>query len=59
MLEDHLQKKQRKNKTEKKETGDSQYIKITNTNAFQKSIDESNSKPNKIWVDKGSKFFIR
>ena len=48
MLEDHLQKKQKKNKTEKKETGDSQYIKITNTNAFQKSIDESNSKPNKI-----------
>ena len=26
MLVDHLQKKQRKNKTEKKETGDSQYI---------------------------------
>ena len=26
MLVDHLQKKQRKNKAEKKETGDSQYI---------------------------------
>ena len=26
---------------------------ITITNAFQKSLDESNCKPNKIWVDKG------
>ena len=26
---------------------------ITITNAFQKSLDESNRKPNKIWVDKG------
>ena len=24
------------------------------TNAFQKILDESNRKPNKIWVDKGS-----
>ena len=30
---------------------------ITNTNAFQKILDESNHKPNKIWVDKGSKFY--
>ena len=26
------------------------------TNAFQKILDESNCKPNKIWVDKGRKF---
>ena len=25
---------------------------ITITNAFQKILDESNRKPNKIWVDK-------
>ena len=27
---------------------------ITITNTFQKTWDESNRKPNKIWVDKGS-----
>ena len=32
---------------------------ITITNAFQKTLDESNCKPNKIWVDKGSKFYNR
>ena len=32
---------------------------ITITNAFQKTLDESNRKPNKIWVDKGSKFYNR
>ena len=26
-------------------------------NAFQKTLDVSNSKPNKIWVDKGSEFY--
>ena len=30
---------------------------ITITNAFQKILKESNKKPNKIWVDKGSKFY--
>ena len=30
---------------------------ITITNAFQKILDESNQKPNKIWVDKGSEFY--
>ena len=29
------------------------------TNAFQKILDESNYKPNKIWVDKDSKFYNR
>ena len=29
---------------------------ITITNAFPKILDESNPKPNKIWVDRGSKF---
>ena len=29
---------------------------ITITNAFQKILKESNRKPNKIWVDKGSRF---
>ena len=29
---------------------------ITITNAFQKILDESNNKPNKIWVDKGVEF---
>ena len=29
------------------------------TNAFQKKLKESNRKPNKIWVDKGSKFYYR
>ena len=32
---------------------------ITITNAFFKKIDESNRKPNKIWVDKGSEFYNR
>ena len=32
---------------------------ITITNAFQKILDESNRKPNKIRVDKGSKFYSR
>ena len=32
---------------------------ITTANAFQKILDESNGKPNKIWVDKGSKFYNR
>ena len=31
----------------------------TITNAFQKILDESNRKPNKIWIDKGSKFYNR
>ena len=30
---------------------------ITITNAFQKISKESNHKPNKIWVDKGSEFY--
>ena len=29
------------------------------TNAFQKFLDKSNCKPNKIWVDKGSEFYSR
>ena len=29
---------------------------ITITNAFQNILDESNLKPNKVWVDKGSEF---
>ena len=32
---------------------------ITNTNAFQKLLDESNCKPNKTWVNKGSEFYNR
>ena len=32
---------------------------ITINNAFQKILDESKSKPNKIWVDKGSEFYTR
>ena len=32
---------------------------ITITNAFQKILDESNRKPNKIWVDEGSEFYNR
>ena len=32
---------------------------ITITNTFQKVLDESNYKVNKIWVDKGSKFYNR
>ena len=30
---------------------------ITITNAFQKILKQSNRKPNKVWVDKGSKFY--
>ena len=30
---------------------------ITITNAFQNILKESNRKPNKIWVDKGSGFY--
>ena len=29
------------------------------TNAFQKTPDESNHKPNKIWSTKGSEFYNR
>ena len=29
------------------------------TNTFQKILDKSNRKPNKIWVDKGSEFYNR
>ena len=32
---------------------------ITITNAFQKVLDKSNLKSNKIWVDKGSEFYNR
>ena len=32
---------------------------ITITNAFQEILDQSCRKPNKIWVDKGSKFYNR
>ena len=32
---------------------------ITITNAFQKILDESSRKPNKIWVDKSSEFYNR
>ena len=31
----------------------------TITNAFQNILDESNRKPNKIWVDRGSEFYNR
>ena len=34
-------------------------IGITITNAFQKILDESNHKPDKIWVGKGSEFYNR
>ena len=30
---------------------------MTITNTFQKVLKESNRKPNKIWVDKGSEFY--
>ena len=30
---------------------------ITIVNAFQKIIDNSTRKPNKIWIDKGSEFY--
>ena len=32
---------------------------ITITKVFQKILDESNCKPNKIWVDQGSEFYNR
>ena len=32
---------------------------IRNTNAFQKLLNESKRKPNKIWVDTGSEFSNR
>ena len=31
---------------------------VSIVNAFQKTLDDSNRKPNKIWVYKGSKFLI-
>ena len=34
-------------------------IGITITNTFQKNLDESNRKPNKIWLDKVSEFYNR
>ena len=30
---------------------------ITITNAFQKILNKSNRKPNKMWADKGSEFY--
>ena len=30
---------------------------VSIVNAFQKTLDDSNKKPNKIWVDKGSDFY--
>ena len=32
---------------------------ISITNAFQKILDESNCKPNKIWVNEGGEFYNR
>ena len=32
---------------------------ITITNVFQKTLEKSRSKPNKLWVDKGSEFYNR
>ena len=32
---------------------------ITITKAFQKNLKESNRKPNRTWVDKGSEFYNR
>ena len=32
-------------------------LQITITNGFQKILDESKCKPNKIWLDKGSEFY--
>ena len=32
---------------------------ITITSAFQKILDKSNWKPNKMWLDKGSEFYNR
>ena len=33
--------------------------KYYNSNAFQKILEESNRKPNTVWVDKGSDFYNR
>ena len=33
------------------------FERIAITNAFQKILDGSNHKPNRIWIDKGSKFY--
>ena len=30
---------------------------VSIVNAFQKILDDTNRKPNKIWVDKGSEFY--
>ena len=32
---------------------------VTTANVFQKVLDKSDCKPNKIWLDKGSKFYNR
>ena len=32
---------------------------VTIINAFQKNVKESNRKPNKIWVGRGSEFYNR
>ena len=32
---------------------------IKTTNAFQKHLDDSNRKLNKMWIDEGSKFYNR
>ena len=32
---------------------------ITITNAFQKTLNESKHKPNKMWVDKSSEYYKR
>ena len=32
---------------------------VTIVNAFQKILDDSKRKPNKIWIDKGSEFYNR
>ena len=32
---------------------------VTIVNAFQKILDDSKRKPNKIWVDTGNKFYNR
>ena len=32
---------------------------VTIANVFQKVLDKSDCKPNKIWVDKGSEFYNR
>ena len=32
---------------------------VTTVNAFQKILDDSKRKPNKIWIEKGSEFYNR